>query len=166
MHFRSVVISIMRIGNTNIHIQINVSDYINKHSFIYVLRIWTCSELKWRENYHFSTTIISNSQIEILVSNSRSTYVNVNMSIPNSNSEGNLSTYVFCTSFCHYEELKIDWWSSRHILCEKILNTFVCAEVRILVEKWNIYEAHIIPRPLLQKCRLERTMLCLNTWLG
>jgi len=45
---------------------------------------------------------------------------------------------------------------------KKILNAFVCVEVRILVEKWNVYEGHIFPRPLLQTCRLETTSLCLN----
>ena len=48
---------------------------------------------------------------------------------------------------------------------KKILNSFECVEVRILVEKWNIHEAHIFPRPLLQTCRLETTSLCLNTRL-
>jgi len=38
-------------------------------------------------------------------------------------------------------------------------------EVRILVEKWNVYEVQIFPRPLLQTCRLETTSLCLNTRL-
>jgi len=43
------------------------------------------------------------------------------MYFPNSNFEGNFSTYVFGKSFCHYGELKIDCWASRYILCEKIL---------------------------------------------
>jgi len=72
----------------------------------------------------FYTTIISNSQIEILVSYSRSTYVNVNMSFPNRNFEGNFSTYVFGKSFWHYRELKIGCWTSRHILCEKNIKFF------------------------------------------
>jgi len=38
-------------------------------------------------------------------------------------------------------------------------------EVRILVEKWNVYEGHIFQRPLLQTIRLEKTSLCLNTRL-
>ena len=78
------------------------------------------------------------------------------MSFPNSNFELNLSTYVFGKSFSHFGELNIDCWTSRHILCEKILNPFVCVEVRILVEKGYVYEVHIFPRPLLQTCRLER----------
>jgi len=46
---------------------------------------------------------------------------------------------------------------------KKILNSFVCVEFRIPGEKWNEYESHIFPRPLLQTCRLETTSLCLNT---
>jgi len=79
--------------------------------------------------------IISNSLIEILVQYSRSTYVIVNMCFPSSNVEGNFSTYVFGKSLSHYRELKIDCWISQLTLCEKILNTFVWVEVRILVEK-------------------------------
>jgi len=74
-----------------------------------------------KANYFFSTIIISTSQIEILVSYSRSTYVNVNMLFPNSNFEEKFSTYVFGKSFCHYRELKCECWTSRHQLCEKIL---------------------------------------------
>ena len=57
---------------------------------ISVLWIISCNELKWRQKYYFSTFIISNSKIEILVSFSRLKNVNVNMSFPNSNFEGNL----------------------------------------------------------------------------
>jgi len=39
--------SIIPIGNTDIYIQNNVSEYINKHSFISVLWIYSCIELKW-----------------------------------------------------------------------------------------------------------------------
>ena len=128
------------------------------------LWIQSCSELKWRQNYRFSTNIISNSKIETLVSYSRSNNVNVNMSFPSSNLEGNFSTYVFGKSFWH-RELKIDCWTSRHLLCEEILNSLVWVEVRILVEKLNVYEGQIFPMPLIQTCRLETTSLCLNTRL-
>ena len=87
------------------------------------------------------------------------------MCFPDSNIERNFSTYVFGKSFWLYGELKIDCWTSRHILREKILNTFVCVEVRILGEKWYVYEDHIFRRPLLQTCRLETTSLCLNNRL-
>ena len=96
---------------SNIHIQIKVSAYINKHSFKSVLWIYLCNELKWWQNYYISTIIISNSQIEILVSYSRSTNVEINMSFPNSKFEGNFSTYVFGKSFWHYLELKSERWT-------------------------------------------------------
>jgi len=94
----------------------------------------SCSEMKLRQNYTFSTIIISNSQIETLVSYSRSTNINVNMSLPYSNFKGNRSTHVFGNLFRHDRELNIDCWTSRHISWEKIFNTFVCVEVGILVE--------------------------------
>jgi len=56
------------------------------------------------------------------------------MSFPSSNFEGNFSTYVFDKSILHYRELKIVCWTSLHILWEKILNSFLWGEVRILVE--------------------------------
>jgi len=96
---------------------------------------------------------------------SRSTNVHVNMPFPNSNFEGNFSNYFFGKPFWHYREIKIDFWTWWHILYKKILNTFLCVEDRILVEKLNVYEGHIFQRPLLQICRLETTTLCLNTRL-
>ena len=72
-HIREVETSIMPIGNTIIHILSNVSEHINKLSFIPVLWIYSCNEQIWWQNYYFSTIIISNSQIEILVSYSRAT---------------------------------------------------------------------------------------------
>ena len=118
----------------------------------------------WNEGK--TTIIISNSQIEILVSISRSTYVKVNMSFPKSNFEGNISTYVFGKFILTLSRAE-NWllYIATYIVRKKILNAFVCVEVRILVEKWNIYEAHIFPRPLLHTCRLETTSLCLNTRL-
>jgi len=100
-----------------------------------------------------------------MVSYSRATNVSVNMSFRNSNLEGIFSTYVFGKSFWHYREQKNDCLTSRRILCEKILKTLVCVELRILVGKLNIYEGHIFPRPLLPTYRLETTSLCLNTRL-
>ena len=118
--------------------------------------------MKWRQKYYFSSFIISNSKIEILVSFLRSTNVNVNMSFPNSNFEGNFSTYVFGKSFWHYRDQKFEFWASRHILCKKTcvmqvnltlsrpekwildiaiyimqkkLNFFICVQVRILCKK-------------------------------
>jgi len=43
------------------------------------------------------------------------------MSFPNSKFEGNFSTSVFGKLFCHYRERKSECWTSRHLLCEKIL---------------------------------------------
>jgi len=51
------------------------------------------------------------------------------MSFPNSNFEGIFSTYVFGKSFWHYRESKRECWTSKHILCKKILNFFICVEV-------------------------------------
>jgi len=122
--------------------------------------------MKWSWNCYFNTIIISNSQIETLVSYSRSINVNVNMSFPNSNFDGNISTYVFGKSFWNYRGLNIDCWTTRYIyIAKKILNTFLWVEFRILVGKWNVYEGHIFPKPLIQTCRFETTTLCLNTRL-
>ena len=82
-----------------------------------------------RQKYYFSTFIISNSKIEILVLFSRSTNFNANMSFPNSNFEEIFSTYW---------DLKSESCTSRHILWKKILNFFICVEVRILCKKCEI----------------------------
>ena len=115
------------------------------------------------ETIFFSTIIISNSQIEILVSYRRSTNVNVNISFPNCNFKKLKSLCVWQVIW-HYRELKIEYWTSWHLLIEKN-NNFSYVEVRILVERWNIYEGHIFQRQLLQTCILETTFLCLNTRL-
>ena len=149
----------MPIGYSNIRIQINVSEFINKLvSFLFCEfnRVTSWNE---GENIIFCTFIISNCQIEILVPFSRLTNVNVIMSFANSNFEGNVSTYVFGKSFWHYPKLKSECWTSLHILCEKILNFSVCVEVRILVKKWNMYEAHI-SRGLYNKHADWKRFLC------
>ena len=79
--------------------------------------------------------------------------------------EEKISTYVFGKSFWYNIELKIDCSTSRHILFKKILNNFLWVEVRILVEKWKVYESHIFPRPLLLTCILETNTICLNSRL-
>ena len=116
--------------------------------------------------YFFRTLIFSNSQIELLVSFSRSSNVNVNMSFPNRHFEGNFSNYVFGKSFWYYRDLTSECWTSQHILCKKILNFSYVLRLVFFVKKWNMYEAHIFPRPLQQTCRLETTPLCLKTRLG
>jgi len=84
----------MWIGNTNINIENNVSEYINKLSFISVLWIFRVTS----SNDGKTIILVRSSfkfQIELLVSYSKSTNVNVIKSFPNSKFEGNFSTYVF-----------------------------------------------------------------------
>ena len=50
-------------------------------------------------------------------------------------------------------------------IMQKILNFFIWVGLEFFVKKWNMYEAHIFPRPLQQTCSLETTPLCLNTRL-
>jgi len=73
------------------------STLINRLSFLFFEFIRVTSRID--DKNYFSTIINSNSQIEMLVSYSRSTNVNVNMSFPNSKFEGTFSTYVFGESF-------------------------------------------------------------------
>jgi len=87
------------------------------------------------------------------------------MSFPNSNFEGKFRTYVFGNYFGITENWKLIVGHRAIYYAKIILNSFVCVEDRILVGKWNVYESHIFPRPLLQTCRLETTSLCLNTRL-
>ena len=77
--------------------------------------------------------------------------------------KGNFSTYEFGKSFWHYRDLKCECRTSRHIICKKILNFSYVWRLEFFVKKWNMYEAHIFPRPLQQTCGLETTPLCLNT---
>ena len=111
-----------------------MSEFINKCvSFLFCELNRVTSRKK--QKYYFRTFIFSNPPIEILVSFSRSTNVNVNISFPNSNFERNFSAYVFVKTFCHYRDLNNECWISWHILCKKILNFFICVEVRILCKK-------------------------------
>ena len=110
----------MSIGNANIHIPLNVSEFNNK--FVSFLFCEFNSVTSRKKQKIFQNVHLLKSQIKILVSFSRTTNVNVNMSFPNSNFEGNFSTYVFAKSFGHYRELKSECWTSRHILSKKIFN--------------------------------------------
>jgi len=72
---------------------------------------------------------------------------NVNTSVPKCNFEGNLVIMCLATvCFWQFRDLKCDCWTSWRLLCE--FNYFVCVEIRILVQKWYMYEAHIFPRSL------------------
>jgi hypothetical protein len=70
---------------------------------------------------------------------------------------------MFRKSVWHNRDLKSECWISRHIIIKKILNFFIVWRLEFFVEKWNMYEAHIFPRPFQLKCRMETTPLCFNT---
>ena len=94
----------MPIVNANIHIQINVSEFINK--LVSFLFFQFNRVTRWKEG---KSIILERSFLKFPNRNpdfiSRSTNVNVSMSFPNSNFEGNFSTYVFGKSFWHYRDL-------------------------------------------------------------
>jgi len=79
------------------------------------------------------------SQLEILVSYSKQTYVNVNVSFPNTTFEGNLEIMCLASHFDIIERWKLNVGHRAIYIAKKILHTFVCVKVRILVEMWNIY---------------------------
>ena len=91
---------------------------------------------------------------------------NVNMSFPKSKFEWNLTTYMFvgCMFFASSQAERYLLYIKSFIM-KKILNYFGFQQVRILLEKWNIYEAHIFPRSLAQTLWLETKSLWLNTQL-
>ena len=68
-------------------------------------------------------------------------------------------------SFWRYRELKIDCWSSRHILCEKNIKSFRMCGASISCRKVKCIWSSYFQRPLLQTFKLETTSLCLNTRL-
>ena len=79
----------MPIGNANIHIQINLSVFINKLVSFLFCEFKRVTSLKEGKKKFYNVHLLK-LLIEILFSFSRSTNVNVNMSFPNSNFEGNL----------------------------------------------------------------------------
>ena len=91
--------------------------------------------MKRRQKYYFRTFIFSNPQIEILLSFSSSTNVNVTCLFLIVILKETLVLMCFCKSFWHYRDLKSECWTSRHILYKKILNFFIWVEVRILCKK-------------------------------
>jgi len=88
------------------------------------------------------------------------------MSIPHCNLNDTLVLMCLASHFDIIENWKLIVGYRDIYYAKKILNSFLCVKDRILVVKWNIYEAHIFPRPLVQTCRLETTSICLNTRLG
>ena len=121
-----------------------MSEFINK--FVsFLLCEFNCVTSRKKQKYFYRTFIFSNPQIEILVSFSRATNVNVNMSLPNNNFEGNFSSYVFGKSFWHYRDPKSECWTSRHTIYKKILNFSYVCRLEFFVKKWNMYESHIFP---------------------
>ena len=87
----------------------------------------------------FISIVISNSQIETLVSYSRSTNINENMSFPTSNVEAKFSTYVFWQVILTLSRSENWLLGIATYIMRKVLNPFLCVDVRILVEKINIY---------------------------
>ena len=113
---------------------------------------------------YFRTFIFSNSQIELLVSFSRSTNVNVNMSFLIVILKETLLLMCLASHFKIIERCKL-YVGHRDIYYANNIKFFICVVVRILVKKWNMYEAHISPRPLQQTFWLETISLCLITLL-
>ena len=121
--------------------------------------------MKRRQKYYFRTFIAWNSQIEILVSFSRSTNINVNMSLLIGLLKGNLVPMCLACHFVIIETWKVNV-EHRDIYYSKKKKFFSYDwRLDLLVKKWIIYEAHNFPRPLQQTCSLEKTPLCFNTRL-
>ena len=80
--------------------------------------------------------------------------------------KGTLVLMYLSSNFDIIEKWKLNVGNHDIYYAKIILKYFVCVEVRIPVEKWNVYEGHIFPRPLLETCRLETSSFYLNTrWL-
>ena len=88
------------------------------------------------------------------------------MSFPNSNLEGNFSTYLFGKSFWHYRDLKSECWTTRLILCKKILNFFICVEVRILCKKLKYVWSSHFPDAITTNMQIGNDSFVFNTRLG
>ena len=101
-----------------------------------------------RQSYHFSKIIISSIPTSKTNFIFNATYFNVNMYVPNSNFEGNFSTYMFCKSFWHYAEVKIYCCTSRHLISKKNIKLFpICGVLnscRILKCLWSLHFSEFI----------------------
>ena len=106
-----------------------------------------------RQKYYFRTFIYSNSQTEILVSFSRSTNVNLNMSFPNSNFEGNFSTYAFGNSFDIIETWKVNV-RHRDIYYAINIKFFICVEIWILCKKVKYVWSSNFPKAITTKIQI------------
>ena len=85
------------------------------------------------------------------------------MTFPNSNFEGMFSTIMFGKSFWHYWELKSERWTSRHILCKKILKFVISLEVRILFKKVKYVWSSHFPEAITTNMQIGNGSLWLNT---
>ena len=116
-------------------------------------------------NYHLSTIMISNSQMETQVSYSSSTKVNVTCLFLILNLKDSSALKSLASHFDIIESWVLIVGHRDIYYAKKNLNTFVCVEVWFLVLKLNVYEGHIFPRILLQTCRMETASLCIITRL-
>jgi hypothetical protein len=121
--------------------------------------------LNERQSSYFSTIIISNitSAKTNFIFNVK--YVNVNMYVPNRTLKETLVLMCFASHFDTMECWKVIVGHRVIYYEKKKLNYFRWVEVRILVENWNIYKAHIFFFSFVQICWLETTSLYLNTRL-
>ena len=154
----------MPIGIANIHIQFNVSEFINKHvSFLFCEFNRVTS---WKEGkngilerssslipqrkylFHFQGLRMSMWTCLFLIVILKETLV------------------LMCLA-SHFDIIETCKWrlDIATYIIQKNIKFLIRVELRILCKKWNMYEAHIFPRPLQQTCRLETTPLFLNTRL-
>ena len=150
----------MPIGNANIHIQINVSELINKLVTFLFCEFNRATSWKEGKKYYFRT-FISNCQIEILVSFSRSTNVNVYMSFLIVILKDICVMHVILTLSIP-EKWKLDITT---YIMQKILNFFIWVEVRILCKKVKYVWGSHFPEAITTNMQLGTTPLCLNTRL-
>ena len=116
----------------------------NKHYYKGILRsIWGLIN-----NFHklfmwFEVKIIFWTFTSLYVCAKLKQVSNVNMSVPESNFEGLL--LLMCLAAVRFWKVrKLEGCcTSFHLLWKSVLNYFGWVEVRILVGRWNIYEAHI-----------------------
>ena len=133
----------MPIGNANIHIQINESEFINKlDSFLFcefnrvtswkegkniILERSSTLIPKWKYCFHFQVQRMSMWTCLYLILILKETLVLMSLA-------------------SHFDIIETKWEcrTSRHILCKKILIFFICVEVRILCKNVKyVWSSHI-----------------------